>query len=207
MILLMPTALPPQAPVVLPSTTLVTSEELPLLPGSDPMILGVYQWTVAHSPSLQQVVRQLARAERKARYRLMPGLDLNYGRLVVEATGEAYDIDIQVAVLPWRRCGDALEPWIATAVFLALEAASKGDLQVTHDSHRLTFLNQTRAAAFAFQAKVRKELVMADPLRLKGLPDGLVIFQRGFPSSFNASSPPRQRALPGSESTSDRVVP
>ena len=105
--------------------------EMPLLPGSDPVILAVFQWALAHSPSLREVVRQLPAADRKARYRLVPDLDANYGNLRIQATGDLYHIDIGVSFLDWSRCGDALEPWVATALFLALETARHGKVRET----------------------------------------------------------------------------
>jgi hypothetical protein len=180
--------------------------ELPLLPGSDPLIFGTFQWAVAHSPSLQQLVRQLAAADRKARYRLVPGLDQNYGRLRIQAIEDTYDIDIEVPILAWRRCGDGLEPWIASALFLAMETASKGKYRETSDPQHLHFVNETKNAAFAFQAKVRKELAASDPERLKGLPDGEVLFRFAFlpglyPPSGSTAMPrfsvkPDRRGLP-----------
>jgi len=173
--------------------------ELPLLPGSDPLLFGTYQWTLAHSPSLRQVVWQLAHAERKARYRLVPGLGRNYGRLVVVVTEADYEIDIQVPVLPWNRCGDALEPWIASALYLALETASRGRLKEAGDAHHLHFLDETVQAAFDFQAQVRKELAAADPERLKDLPDGARLYRLGFrpvPVAPGSSGVPSRRPLP-----------
>lgn len=179
-----------------PPAAVYSSEELPLLPGSDPLILAAYQWTVAHSPSLQQVVRQLTKVERKARYRLTPGLDLNYGRLLVSTTEEEYHIDIQVPILPWRRSGDALEPWIASALFLALEIASKGEFRDTHDPDKYRFFKKTRFAAFAFQAKVRQEIFAFDPDRLRDMPDGSILFQQGFPATSRTTKGLKQRPLP-----------
>jgi len=189
-----PIHLPPPPPQAVQAAA-----ELPLLPGSDPLIFGTYQWTLAHSPSLRQLVRQLASAERKARYRLVPGLDRNYGRLVVLATDADYEIDIQIPVLAWNRCGDALEPWIASALYLALETASKGKLKETGDPHHLHFLDETMQAAFDFQSKVRKELVVADPERLKDLPDGARLYRLGFtpvPVAPGSSRVPSRRLLP-----------
>jgi hypothetical protein len=177
-----------------------------MLPGSDSMIFGTYQWALAHSPSLQALLRQLAVADKKARYRLVPGLDPNYGSLLVHPTDEMYDIDIRVSILAWRRCGDALEPWIASALFLALETASKGNCRETSNPQHLHFVSETRKGAFAFQAKVRQELAASDPERLKDLPDGLLLHSYGFkpgvyPVSGSKKSPdfsrlPRCRLLP-----------
>lgn len=179
-----------------PPAEVYSMAELPLLPGSDPLLLDVYRWTLAHSPSLQQVVRHLAKAERKARYRLVPGLDVTYGRLLIITADDEYQIDIQVPVLPWRRCGDALEPWIATALFLAMETATTGDVRETRHPHQLRFIKKTELAAFAFQAKVKKELMDYDPGRLKDLPDGSLLYQRGFPPVPGASKSPSRRLLP-----------
>ena len=182
---------PPRAILVSQATP-----QLPLLAGSDPMILGTYRWTLAHSPSLQQLVLRLASAEPRARYRLVPGLDRNYGSLVIQATDEGYEVDVRVPILAWSRCGDALEPWIASALFLALETASKGKLKETDDPNHLRFLRDTMRAAFDFQAKVRSELVAADPERLKGLPDGASLYQSGYwPGSGSSQVSPR-RPLP-----------
>ncbi len=169
---------------------------LPLLPGSDPLVLVTYQWAVAHSSSLGQLVRLLATVEPRARYRLMPGMDPNYGRLIVHPTKDGYEIDIEVSTLAWSRCGDALEPWIASALFLAFETASKGRFGVTDDSHHLRFLNESMQAAFEFQAKVRKELVASDPERLKDLPDGAQLYRSGFRPRRVSNGVPERRALP-----------
>jgi len=190
----MPIPLPPPPPQAVQAAA-----ELPLLAGSDPLVFGTYQWTLAHSPSLRHLVQQLAHAEPKARYRLVPGLDLNYGRLAVLATEAGYEIDIQVPVLAWNRCGDALEPWIASALYLALETASKGKLKETGDPHHLHFLDETMQAAFDFQTKVRKELAVADPERLKDLPDGARLYRLGFrpvPLAPGSSRVPARRPLP-----------
>lgn len=154
--------------------------ELPLLPGSDPQILGTYKWTVAHSPSLQVVVRELVRAERKARYRLCVGLDASYGRLLVRPTKEEYHIDIQVPILAWARCEDALEPWIAMSLYLARTIATEGALSKGSDPYSLGFPKKTKSAAFEFQKIIRNEIVISDPVRLKDLPDGLALFESGF---------------------------
>lgn len=170
--------------------------ELPMLPGSDPLVLGAYHWALRHSPSLLEVVRKLVKAERKARYRLVPGLDKNYGRLVVLVTNDEYEVDLQVPILAWNRCGDALEPWIASAVFLALETAGKGRFRETSDPNYFRFEQDTMRAAFAFQAQVRKELTAADPSRLKDLPDGERLYSSGFPPTVNASGQAVRRPLP-----------
>jgi len=194
---------PPQPPAQAMQATV----EMPLLPGSDSMILETFQWTLAHSPSLQEVVRKLPGADRKARYRLVPGLLQNYGALRIRPLDDIYHIDIEVPVLAWLRCGDALEPWVATAIFLALETASKGKHKETNHPQHLLFIRETRERAFAFQARVREELTAADPLRLKDLPDGQVIygfaFQAGrYPPAGSKpvvrfSQTPKRRALPG----------
>lgn len=170
--------------------------ELPMLPGSDPLVLGAYHWALHHSPSLQDVVRKLVKAERKARYRLVPGLDKNYGRLVVLVTNDEYEVDLQVPILAWNRCGDALEPWIASVVYLALETAGKGRFRETGDPNRFLFERDTMRATFAFQAQVRKELTAADPSRLKDLPDGEQLYSAGFPPTVNASGQAVRRPLP-----------
>jgi hypothetical protein len=169
---------------------------LPLAPGSDPQILRVTRWTLAHSPSLQALVQRLAAADRKARYRLAPGLDAHYGRLLVQATDEEYEVEIQVPILPWSRCGDALEPWIASALYLALETATQGKFQETGDENRLRFLRETRNAAFTFQALVRRELVLADPERLKDLPNGEALYDSAFARPKDPPGGPARRALP-----------
>ncbi|MBK9796638.1 MAG: hypothetical protein IPP58_09080 [Holophagaceae bacterium] len=180
--------------------------EMPLLPGSDPMLLGTFQWALAHSPSLREVVRLLPAADRKARYRLVPALDANYGNLRIRATEDLYHIDIGVAVLGWSRCGDALEPWVAIALFLALETARHGKVRETGDPDHLRFARETRAAAFAFQARVRQELALADPVRMKALPDGELLCSHAFrpgvyPPATSKDVPrfsktPKRRPLP-----------
>jgi len=154
--------------------------EMPLLPGSDPVILAVFHWALVHSPSLREVVRRLPAADRKARYRLVPDLDANYGNLRIQATGALYHIDIGVSFLGWSRCGDALEPWVATALFLALETAQHGNVRETGNPQALRFILETKADAFAFQARVREELAAADPVRMKNLPDGELLYKNAF---------------------------
>ncbi len=193
-----PAQVPVQASVPAPASR--ASADLPLLPGSDPRVLGAYRWTLAHSPSLRQLVRQLAAAERKARYRLVPGLEPNYGRLLVLPTASEYEVDVQVPILAWNRCGDALEPWIASALYLALETAAKGKFRATRDEHRLLFLKETMQGAFAFQAQVRRELALADPVRLKDLPDGKKLYDSGFAPARDPSGSPRRRELPAEAS-------
>lgn len=193
-------------PPLPPPQAVQPAAELPLLPGSDPIIIGAFQWALAHSPSLQQVVRQLPGADRKARYRLVPGMAHNYGELRIRPLEDIYDIDIVVPILAWTRCGDALEPWVASALFVALETASKGRYKETGDPQHLRFIGKTREEAFAFQAKVREELASADPVRMTDLPDGQVIFRYGFkpgtyPPSISRDAPrfskiPRRRPLP-----------
>ncbi len=74
----------------------------------------------------------------------------------------------------------SLEPWVATAFFLALETASKGKYKETKDPQHLLVIRETREKAFAFQAKVREELTTANPARMKDLPDGLLIYNYAF---------------------------
>ncbi|MBK7293766.1 MAG: hypothetical protein IPI84_08320 [Holophagaceae bacterium] len=180
--------------------------EMPLLPGSDPVVLAVFQWALANSPSLREVVRQLPAADRKARYRLVPDLDANYGNLRIQATGDLYHIDIGVSFLGWSRCGDALEPWVATALFLALETARHGRVRETGNPQALRFVWETKAEAFAFQAKVREELAAADPVRMRDLPDGELLYKHAFrpgvyPPAASKEIPrfskiPKRRPLP-----------
>lgn len=163
-----------------PAHVLQVQADLPLLPGSDPIILSAFRWTLAHSASLRDLLPKIASAEPRARYRLLPGFEQNYGKLIVHPTADAYDVDVLVPILPWRQCGDALEPWIAGALYLAWYAAGDGHLRGTTSRDHLAFLPRTRKAAFAFQAQVRKELVAADPERLKDLPDALELYLTGF---------------------------
>ncbi|MCE1203130.1 MAG: hypothetical protein LWW79_00765 [Holophagaceae bacterium] len=163
-----------------PAQITLAQVEMPLLPGSDPVILAAFHWTLLHSPSLRGVVSQLPAADRKARYRLVPDLDSNYGYLRIQATGDLYHIDIGVSFLGWSRCGDALEPWVATALFLALQTARHGKVRETGNPQALRFIRETQAEAFAFQAKVREELAAADPVRMKDLPDGELLYKHAF---------------------------
>lgn len=169
--------------------------DLPLLPGSDALILGVYQWTVAHSVSLQGVVRQLAAADGKARYRLLPGLGARFEFTVSAADGE-YQVDIEVPILAWTRCQDALEPWIASSLFLALEVISKEKYRGNPNPHQYVFLPSSIRASFVFQSQVRRELQAIDPLRLKDLPDGARLYNLGFPPSSSLQEGPSRRPLP-----------
>jgi hypothetical protein len=77
-----------------------------------------------------------------------------------------------------------------------METATTGDVRETRHPHQLKFINKTRFAAFAFQAKVKKELMVYDPDRLKGLPDGSLLYQRGFPPVPGTSKSPSRRSLP-----------
>ena len=169
--------------------------ELPLLPGSDPLILGVYQWTVAHSLSLQEVVRQLAAADLKARYRLIPGLSGRYGSTIY-ATSDGYQIDVEVPILAWSQCGDALEPWVASSLFLALEVVSKERYRVNSNPHIYSFIQGSIHASFIFQNRVRKELLITDSVRLKDLPDGASIYESGFRPTSTTQGKPSRRSLP-----------
>lgn len=169
--------------------------ELPLQPGSDPLILGAYRWTVTHSASLQGVVRQLAAADRKARYRLLPGLGDRFSFTIAARDGE-YQIDIEVPILAWTRCGDALEPWIASSLFLVLEVVSREKYRADPDPHRYFFTKSSIRASFAFQREVRKELQAMDPVRLKDLPDGAVIYDSGFQAPASLRERPWRRPLP-----------
>jgi hypothetical protein len=167
--------------------------ELPLLPGSDPAILATYRWTLAHSSTLQDVVRRLAKADRKARFRLVPGFEERYDFLIVP-TQEEYEIDIRVPILGWTRCEDALEPWIASALFLAVEIVEKERYRDRKATRELAFLKGSIQASFTFQRKVREELQAADPERLKNLREGSGIYVSRFaPSIFGAR---QRRALP-----------
>lgn len=171
-----------------------TATELPLAPGSDPLILDAYRWTLAHSPSLQQVVQQLVGADRKARYRLLPGLDPQYTFLITP-TNQEYEIDVRVPVLGWRVCGDALEAWIASTLFLVLEVVKDEKYRAHGGKEPMTFLRGSIAASFAFQNRVKQELEKADPGRLKDLPDGARIYATQFvPDRWRSR---KQRALPG----------
>lgn len=189
---------PPAQQVALPAA------ELPLLPGSNPLILGTYQWTLARSPSLQQVVRELARADRKARYRLIPGLGDGY-TFVVTPVNEEYEIDIEVPVLPWRQCGDALEPWIASSLFMVLEVVKNEKYRAHSRQNILTFLPGSVSASFIFQSKVKKELQASDPERLKDLPDGARIYHSHFAPTLLSDR--KQRWLPTTLSPPEPAAP
>lgn len=182
--------LPPEPPALAAPQAL---SELPLLPGSDPAILATYRWTLAHSSTLQEVVRRLAKADRKARFRLVPGFEERYDILVVP-TQEEYEIDIRVPILGWTRCEDALEPWIASSLFLAVEIVEKERYRHRKVAREVAFLKGSIQASFTFQRKVREELQAADPERLKNLRDGSGIYLSRFaPSIFGAR---QRRALP-----------
>lgn len=171
-----------------------TVTELPLAAGSDPVILDAYRWALAHSPSLQQVVQQLAGADRKARYRLLPGLDPQY-TLLITPTNQEYEIDVRVPVMGWRVCGDALEAWIASTLFLVLEVVKDEKYRTRGGKEPMAFLRGSIAASFAFQHRVKQELEKADPGRLKDLPDGARIYAAQFnPHRWSSR---KQRALPG----------
>lgn len=169
--------------------------ELPLLPGSDPLVLGAYRWTVVHSVSLQEVVRQLAAADTKARFRLLAGLSEKYD-FTIFTTNDGYQIDIAVPVLAWTRCGDALEPWIASSLFLALEVVRKEKYRSNPDSNQHSFLQESIWDSFKFQGRVRKELLISDPVRLKDLPDGSSLYKSRFRPASASSGPPSRRPLP-----------
>jgi hypothetical protein len=157
-----------------------------------------YQWTLEHSPSLQQVVQELVHSDRKARYRLVPGLDDRY-TFLVRPTAREYEIDVEIPILAWRQCGDALEPWIASTLFLVLEVTKKEQYRTFADENHLAFLKGSIAASFAFQRKVKDELVKADPMRLKDLPDGARIYASRFePARWRSR---QQRWLPGGPPT------
>lgn len=168
--------------------------ELPLFPGSDPEILAAYEWTLAHSPSLQQVVHQLANSDQKARYRLIPGYGTRYNMVVTPINGE-YIISIEVPILAWEHCEDALEPWIASALFVALEVINKEKYLERAKGKSHSILTSAINASFIFQRKVKIELALADPKRLKDLPDGARIYESGFrPTRFRFQN---KKRLPG----------
>lgn len=183
-----------------PAEVLQARPEASFFAGSDPLLLGVLRWTLGHSPSLAKVVDRLLLAEPKARYRLTQGLDKNYGRLLVAADAEFIRVEIQVPMLPWVRCGDAVEPWLATAISLALATAERGDLRGTPDPNRFKFLAPTKNAAFALQKQVRKELEATDPVRFKNMPYGWTLYETGFRSPPGAKPPTRRPLPPGLES-------
>jgi len=177
--------------------------ELPMFPGSDPEILAAYEWTLAHSPSLQQVVRKLANSDKKARYRLISGGLATRYNMTVTAIDEGYVITIVVPVLGWMRCEDALEPWIASALFVALEVINKENYieRTRWKSHSI--LTKSVNASFVFQQKVRDEIIAADPERLKNLPDGVLLYRWGFPPTHMQFQNKKQlpRTIPSSESS------
>lgn len=183
---MLPHGLPPPPPVVVQST------ELPLLPGSDPQLLAAFRWAVAHSPSLREVVRRLALSDRKASYRLLPG----FGRFVMQIrpNPDGYDVDVEVPILAWARCGDALEAWVASALFIALEVIDREKYRPGQTW--LYILDSSVRSAFPFQRQVKRELQAADPERLKDLPDGWTLYQSHFTPPH--SERPARRPLPPS---------
>ncbi|WP_306591161.1 hypothetical protein [Geothrix sp. 21YS21S-4] len=181
---------PPQPPALIGPESVV---ELPMYPGSDPMILATYRWVLAHSPSLREVVRRLARADKKARFRLVPGLGDRYDFLITP-TPVDYEIEIQVPILGWTRCEDALEPWIASSLFLALEVVEKERYRDRSARGYLAFLDGSLHGSFVFQRKVRQELQAVEAERLKDLPDGPGLYRSGFRPSPQWNR--QRRALP-----------
>ncbi|NTV74669.1 MAG: hypothetical protein HGA66_10735 [Holophaga sp.] len=179
-----------------PAEVLQVRPEWPVFAGSDPLLLGVLGWTLDHSPTLARVFDRLLKAEPKARYRLTQGFDKNYGRLVVRSDDEFIHVEIQVPMLAWKRCGDAVEPWLATAIFLAATTAERGDLRGTPNPDHFKFLSVTRNAAFALQKEVRKELEAADPVRFKDMPYGWTLYVNGFRAEPGRTRPSQQRPLP-----------
>jgi len=149
---------------------------------SDPMLMDLFRWLLARLPSLQKVVIELVKAEPKALFRLMPDFEVRYGRMTLAKTATHYEITLLVPVLPWTRAHDALEPWVASTVFLALGAARRGGVRGTRDPQTYRWDPQAEQQAFAFQAQVRAELRSLDPSRYGDLPDGQKLYQKGFPT-------------------------
>jgi hypothetical protein len=155
--------------------------QLPWFGDSDPRLMRVYEWTLAHSETLRRVVAKLPRAEPKARFRLQPGGEVSYGKLLVQRTKDTYDLTLVVPVKAWQVCGDALEPWVASTFFLALECAERGEVNSTRSPRHYTVSNQTGNRLFAFQSRVRFELAREDSVRLGGIPDsGRALFESRF---------------------------
>ncbi|WP_285724091.1 hypothetical protein [Geothrix rubra] len=140
-------------------------------------------------------MRQLAAADGKARYRLLPGLGARFEFTVSAADGE-YQVNIEVPILAWTRCHDALEPWIASSLFLALEVISKEKYRGNPNPHQYVFLPSSIRASFDFQSQVRRELQAIDPLRLKDLPDGARLYNLGFPPTSALQEGSSRRPLP-----------
>lgn len=185
---MLPSYLPPPPPAV------IHSIELPLLPGSDPQVLAAYRWAVAHSPSLREVVRRLALSDRKASYRLLPGFSTFI--LQVAPRGNGYEVEVEVPILAWTHCGDALEAWVASALFIALEVIDREQYRAAPRQIRLAILDASVRSAFPFQRQVKRELQAADPERLKDLPDGWTLYQSHFTPPH--SERPARRPLPPS---------
>lgn len=146
------------------------------------MLMDSFQWMLSRLPGFQKVVIELANAEPKAYYRLVPDLKVSYGRMTLAKTSTHYEITLLVPVLPWSRSHDALEPWVASTVFLALDAARRGGVLSTRDPQTYHWDTEVQQHTFAFQTQIRAELRILDPNLYGDLPDGLKLFKKGFPS-------------------------
>ncbi|HJV49582.1 MAG TPA: hypothetical protein VJ549_09940 [Geothrix sp.] len=140
--------------------------------------MRIYEWTVAHSASLRRVVARLPQVEPKARFRLQPGKEATFGQLLLTRTQETYDLTLLVPVRGWEEGGDALEPWLASTFFLALDCAERGEVHATGVGRGYGISSQVEDRLSAFQYTVRAELAEADPARLSTMPVGGQAFLR-----------------------------
>ncbi|HJV49584.1 MAG TPA: hypothetical protein VJ549_09950 [Geothrix sp.] len=139
---------------------------------SDPRLMRIFEWTLAHSASLRRVVARLPVAEPKARFRLLPGREAPLGELLLVRTEETYDLTLLVPVNGWEKYGDALEPWVASTFFLALDCAERGEVNPTGRPRSFTVTSEVYSRLSTFQYEVRAELAREDPERLDIMPVG-----------------------------------
>lgn len=173
----------------------VKADGIPFLEGSDPVLTRTYHWLFSNSKTMRDLVAELARAEPRARYVLAVGSAGRY-QIRISENGDGYVVTLGVPVTMWTQFGDALEPWVAGVVFLMHAVATKGHWGLTARPEHYSFTRHDVDNSFAFQKRIRKEIVSLDPVRLMDLPDGEALYRAAFLRKVKKSSPNPKIPLP-----------
>jgi len=176
-------------------TPALKQDGIPFLKESDPILIQTYRWLLSKSTLMKDLVEELAKAEPKACYMLAVTHENKY-QIRVSERGDGYRVTLLVPVTYWAHCGDALEPWVAGTVFLMHAIAAKGHWRLIQRPDYYSFMQNDIDRSFAFQRKIREEIVPMDPVRLVDLPNGEALYRDAFRRKRLKTSPMPRIPLP-----------